>query len=158
MSNSISSEFLGLVADAQAAVDQAEFFSDWTPPGSPSGSSYASLLKGLKTGAGENKKGERRVWISLEWEILQGEHQGRTFNTFFSTDRAFLMGELFNLAAMAENDPTIIATKQLLPAVEALSKHVGAIIVDVISKTKNAEGGKVYTNQSFDRIIDRVTN
>lgn len=152
----VSDAFRQVAAQCQEAVDKTQSYDDFKPPGSPSGIIYSCQFVDLATGA-STKDDETNAWIRTSWMILDGDYAGRKFDAIFSSKFAWALGPVFTLAAMVDNNPAIMENRNLVETAEALERHVGKPIVNVISKTtKSKKNGQEYTNISFDKVTDVV--
>lgn len=163
MSNGVSQEFRSAVASCQAAVDKAQFFNNWKPPGSASGIRYNVLLKSLATGSKPDDDGNPQVWIRLDHVIIDvldeipdgGDLTDKEFSVFFSTrsNQIGKLQEFFSLVDMIVEGGEFSASRDLMGAVEALEEYCGTVVCKLRMKTREWRGTE-YLNESYEGILD----
>ena len=88
---------------------------------------------------------------------MDGDYKGKDFNALFTSKPPWRMNDLFGLASLVSKDPSFTQTRQVLPAVEALSTSLGKFVIEVNAKKwTSRSSGASGNDYSGERIIDEV--
>lgn len=155
--STVSSEFLDLMSQYQADMEKQSFNDDWSPPGSPSGIRYDSLLSGVDEGVKEDPNTHvRSGWVRLKFRILDGEYAGKEFSQVYSTKALFRWGPLFDLASMISGDPSHTQAKDAAFSLGVIKAAQGNANVRVCAKTRTDKKGQTFTNFNYDTVLSTV--
>lgn len=152
----IGQAFRDAAAQVQDDITNTEMYDDFMPPCTPGGTPYACLFAGLRTSRTDKEGKPPVLGVYLDWQIMDGEYQGRNFTTGFWSSAAWAMAPLFNLTADLTGDPSHVSSKLLIPAAEALAEFEGKVVIEVLLKLQTDRKGEVRTKWTFPRILDKV--
>lgn len=147
---SLPAELQNVLAETQAAFDQADFMDDWSPDDGDCNALLAQFVPKVYT---DKDTGSKSINFNLKFQVIDGEFKGRNFWVRFRTTNPSQCGPVFDLAARLADNPAIYSKKDVKACAQALEANQGKAIIVVNKSSRYSDKyQRFFPNWKFSNV------